>query len=92
MTALRAFLATYLVVTWAVCLALFLTDGPEIVALALVPASVLLVLNGVSVDGGDGVAMVLVAGVAVVQAVLLYAAAAGLRSLSPTAPRDPVAH
>ena len=92
MTAPRAFLATYLVVTWALCLALFLTDGPEIVALALVPASVLLVLNGVSVDGGDGVAMLLVAGLALVQAVVLYALAAGLRSLAPTAGRDPVAH
>ena len=91
MTVLRAFLATYLVVTWAVCLALFLTDGPEIVALALVPASVLLVLNGVSVDGGDGVAMLLVAGLVLVQAVVLYAVAAGLRSLSPTARRAPAA-
>jgi hypothetical protein len=92
MTALRAFLATYLVVTWALCLALFLTDGPEIVAMALVPASVLLVLNGVSVDGGDGVAMLMVAGLAVGQAAVLYAVAAWLRSLSPTARRAPASH
>ena len=92
MTALRAFLATYLVVAWALCLALFLTDGPEIVALAVVPAAALLVLDGVAVDGGDGLTMLLVAGVALVQAVVLYAAVAGLRSLAPTARRDPVAH
>ena len=92
MTALRAFLATYLVVTWTLCLALFLTDGPEIVAMALVPASVLLVLNGVSVDGGDGVAMLMVAGLAVAQAAVLYADAAWLRSLSPTARRAPASH
>lgn len=79
MKLVRALLATYLVVTWTVCVATYVSDLYEGILVGFVPAVVPFVLDGtLPLDSDNRGHVTAVALLALLQAAVVYAAALGV--------------